>query len=212
MAIRILLADDHSMVRTGLRELLKSDPELTVVGEAGNGRETVRLVDELAPDVVLLDIGMPDEDGIKVARRLEDKFPKVRVVFLTMHEDEGLLREALAAGAAGYVIKRADDAEIINAVHAAHRGDLYVHPAMTRALMKPRGAERPAAGTGGVSLTNRELEILRFLTHGHTNRQIADALVLSVRTVEGYRANLMGKLGVSSRVELVSYALEHHLL
>jgi two-component system response regulator NreC len=191
---------------------LKSDTELEVVGEAGNGRETFRQVEDLLPDVVLLDIGMPGEDGIQVAKRLKARFPQLRVLFLTMHEDEGLLREAIAVGAAGYIIKRADDSEIINAIHAAHRGELYVHPAMTRALVQPRAPERPGAATGDTPLTRREVEILKLLARGHTNRQIADALSLSVRTVEGHRSNLMGKLGLSSRVELVTYAEKHGLL
>ncbi|MBZ5589689.1 MAG: response regulator transcription factor [Acidobacteriia bacterium] len=212
MSIRVLIADDHSMIRTGLRALLKSDPDVTVVGEAGDGRETFRLVEELAPDVVLLDISMPGEDGIQVAKRLKGSFPKVRVLFLTMHEDAGLMREAIQAGAAGYVIKRAEEAEILNAVHAAHRGDLYVHPAMTRAFLEPRPSERRPTGLGGVPLTRREVDILKMLARGHTNRQIAEGLGLSVRTVEGHRAALMGKLGVSSRVELVTYAEENGLL
>ncbi len=212
MSVRVLIVDDHSVIRTGLRALLKSDAELQVVGEADNGREAFRLVEELLPDVVLLDIGMPGEDGIQVAKRLRTSFPQVRVLFLTMHEEEGLLREAIAAGAAGYVIKRAEEAEILNAIHAASRGDLYVHPAMTRALLETRGAERPVGGVPGVSLTRREVDILKMLARGNTNRQIAEALGLSVRTVEGHRANLMGKLGVSSRVELVTYAEKHGLM
>ena len=212
MSVRVLIVDDHSVIRTGLRALLKSDAELQVVGEADNGREAFRLVEELLPDVVLLDIGMPDEDGIQVAKRLKTSFPQVRVLFLTMHEEEGLLREAIAAGAAGYVIKRAEEAEILNAIHAASRGDLYVHPAMTRALLENRGAEHPVGGATGVSLTRREVDILKMLARGNTNRQIAEALGLSVRTVEGHRANLMGKLGVSTRVELVTYAEKHGLM
>jgi two-component system response regulator NreC len=212
MPIRVLIADDHSMIRTGLRALLKSDPQVEIVGEAGDGRETFRCVEDLTPDVVLLDIGMPGEDGIQVAKRLKASFPQVRVLFLTMHEDPGLMREAIQAGAAGYVIKRAEEAEILNAIHAASRGDLYVHPAMTRALLEPRPGERKPSSPGGVPLTKREVDILRLLARGNTNRQIADALGLSVRTVEGHRANLMGKLGVTSRVELVTYAEEHGLL
>jgi len=212
VSVRVLIVDDHSVIRTGLRALLKSDAELQVVGEADNGREAFRLVEELLPDVVLLDIGMPGEDGIQVAKRLKTSFPQVRVLFLTMHEEEGLLREAIAAGAAGYVIKRAEEAEILNAIHAASRGDLYVHPAMTRALLENRGAEHPVGGATGVSLTRREVDILKMLARGNTNRQIAEALGLSVRTVEGHRANLMGKLGVSTRVELVTYAEKHGLM
>jgi two-component system, NarL family, response regulator NreC len=212
VSIRVLIADDHAVIRTGLRALLKSDPELVVVGEAGNGRETYRLVEELVPDVVLLDIGMPGEDGIQVAKRLKGAFPQVRVLFLTMHEDEALLREALQAGAAGYIIKRAEEGEILDAIHAASRGDLYVHPAMTRALVKPPASEDKSYPPNEEALTPRDLSVLRLLTRGYTNSQIAEALGLSVRTVEGHRANLMAKVGASSRVELVIYAEEHGLL
>jgi two-component system response regulator NreC len=212
MSIRVLIADDHSMIRTGLRALLKSDPEVAVVGEAGDGRETIRCVEELAPDVVLLDIGMPGENGIEVARRLKGSFPQVRVLFLTMHEDPDLMREAIQAGAAGYVIKRAEDLEILNAIHAAYRGDLYVHPAMTRAFLEGGTGERKPSSPGGLPITRREVDILRLIARGNTNRQIAEALGLSIRTVESHRGNLMGKLGAKSRVELVAYAQEQGLL
>jgi two-component system response regulator NreC len=212
VAIRVLIADDHGVIRTGLRALLKGDPELTVVGEAGNGREAYRMVEDLVPDVILLDIGMPGEDGIQVAKRLRGRFPDLRILFLTMHEDEGLLREAIQAGAAGYIVKRAEESEIINAIHAAHRGDLYVHPAMTRALVHARSGEPPASSGEGVPLTRREVDILRMLAKGYTNRQIGEEIGLSVRTVEGHRANVMGKLGVSSRVELVAFAAKHGLI
>ncbi len=212
VAIRVLIADDHRVIRTGLCTLLKSDPEVEVVGEAGNGRETLQLVQELEPDLVLLDISMPGEDGIQVAKRLKALFPDVRVLFLTMHEDEGLMREAFQAGAAGYIVKRAEESEILDAIHAAQRGDLYVHPAMTRALMEPLVLERPQVKPSGEPLTQWEVDVLRLLARGCTHRQIAEKLGVPVRAVEKYRANLMVKLGVSSRVELVRYADEHGLL
>ena len=213
MPIRILIADDHAVVRAGLRALLGADPDLEVVGEAEDGDEALRLAETLQPDMVLLDITMPPENGIKTAQRLKEAHPELIVLFLTMHEDEGLLHEALRAGAAGYVIKRAEESEILEAIHAASRGDIYVHPAMTRALLHQPVTTEHRRGSAVVdSLTPREVDVLRLLARGNTNRQIAVLLGLSVRTVENHRANLMGKLGLASRVELVNYAEEHRLL
>jgi len=207
-----LIADDHAVVRSGLRTLITADPELDVIGEAADGNETLRSVETLHPDLVLLDITMPPDSGIRTARQLKARHPEVIVLFLTMHEDEGLLHEALATGASGYVIKRAEEAEIVQAIHAAARGDIYVHPAMTRALLnQPLQPER-RRGETAVSLTPRELDVLRLLARGNTNRQIADLLGVSVRTAENHRANLMSKLGLNSRVELVNYAEENKLL
>ena len=211
MATRVLIADDHPVLRSGLRILLAADPDLEVVGEAGTGEETLLLAEELRPDVVLLDIGMPGESGIETVRRLKAKLPALRVLFLTMHEEEGMLLEALNAGGDGYLIKRADEAEIVQAIRAVRRGDVYVHPAMTRALLsQPETTERPPEPVE--PLTRREIDVLRLLARGNTNRQIADLLTLSIRTIESHRANLMGKLGLSSRVELVTYAEENGLL
>lgn len=212
MPIRILIADDHAVVRSGLRALLGTDPDLEVVGEAGDGTETLRLAGTLHPDLVLLDITMPPESGIKTAKRLKERYPELSVLFLTMHEDESLLHEALRAGAAGYVIKRAEESEIIQAIHVASRGDIYVHPAMTRALLHQPVTTEHRRVSAAIALTPRELDVLRLLARGNTNRQIAGVLGLSVRTVENHRANLMGKLGLVSRVELVNYAEEHNLL
>jgi DNA-binding NarL/FixJ family response regulator len=210
--IRILIADDHVLVRSGLRALLGADADLEVVGEAGDGAETLRLAAELAPDLVLLDVSMPGESGIKTAARLKEAHPELAVLFLTMHEEEGLLHEALRAGAAGYVIKRAEASELLQAIRAAGRGDIYVHPAMTRGLLRQPVSTHHRRGEPAPELTARELDVLRLLARGNTNRQIAGLLGLSTRTVESHRANLMGKLGLTSRVELVDYAEEHDLL
>jgi two-component system, NarL family, response regulator NreC len=210
--IRILIADDHAVVRSGLRALLRVDPDLEVVGEAGDGTEAIRLAETLRPDMILMDVTMPPENGIKTAKRLKGLHPELIVLFLTMHEDESLLHEALRAGASGYVIKRAAESEIIQAIHAASRGDIYVHPAMTRALLHQPVTTEHRRGAQTIALTRRELDVLRLLARGNTNRQIAGLLGLSMRTVENHRAILLGKLGLESRVELVNYAEEHNLL
>lgn len=211
MATRILIADDHPVLRSGLRVLLSANPDLEVVGEAGTGEETLRLAEELRPDVVLLDIGMPAESGIETVRRLKANVPALKVLFLTMHEEEGMLLEALGAGGDGYLIKRADEQEIVQAIRVVQRGDVYVHPAMTRALLNQ--AETTERLPEPIEpLSRREIDVLRLLARGNTNRQIAELLALSIRTIESHRANLMGKLGLSSRVELVTYAEEHGLL
>lgn len=212
MSIRILIADDHAVVRSGLRTLLGADPTLEFVGEAGDGEETLRLAELLRPDMVLLDVTMPSGNGIETAKRLKEKQPELIVLFLTMHEDEELLHEALRAGAAGYLIKRAEEAEILQAIHAASQGHIYVHPAMTRALLTPPLAPEHHRGSPADALTRREVDVLRLLAKGNTNRQIAGLLGLSVRTVENHRANLMAKLGLASRVELVNYAEANGLL
>ncbi|MFQ5854459.1 MAG: response regulator [Anaerolineae bacterium] len=208
MPIRILIADDHGVLRAGLRALLNAEPDLEVIGEAADGYETLRRAQKLGPDVVLLDISMPGPGGIEVTRQVKQELPDTRVLILTVHEDTSLLQEAMRAGAAGYIVKRAVESELINAIRAVWRGDLYVHPAMTRALLKdltpsPTSDEDPVE-----PLTPREIEVLRLIAQGYTNRQIAETLTISIRTVETHRANLMGKLGLRSRVELVRYARE----
>jgi len=211
MPVHILIADDLGVLRAGLRALLNAEPDMQVVGEATDGREALQLAGELRPDVILLDISMPGPSGIEVTRQLKAALPQAHVLILTVHEDEGLLREAVRAGAAGYITKRAIETELINAIHAACRGDLYIHPAMTRALVQDLTASSP--GKELVEpLTARETEVLRLIAQGYTNRQAAEILGIGVRTVESHRANILGKLGLRGRVELARYAREHGLL
>jgi DNA-binding NarL/FixJ family response regulator len=214
MAIRILVADDHGVLRAGLRALLNAEPNLEVVGEAVDGYEALQLARQLCPDILLLDITMqgPEGGSIEIARTLKQTLPQVRVLFLTLHEDVGLLREALQAGAAGYTIKRTVDTELINAIHAVYEGNYYVHPEMTQALLKDMIPASSASKAPAMTLTHRELDVLRLIVKGYTNRRIAQELCVSMGTVNSHRANIMSKLNLHNRVELVRYASEHKLL
>lgn len=212
MSIRILIADDHGVLRAGLRALLSAEPDLKVVGETADGRSTLQSARELRPDIILLDISMPDMGGIEVARQLRAGLPATRILILTVHEDESLLQEAMRAGARGYIIKRAVQSELIDAIRAVSRGDMYVHPAMTRALFKNLSPLAAASNPPIEALTPREVEVLRLIAQGYTNRQTAETLCISVRTVESHRANLMDKLNLRSRVALVRYAKEHSII
>jgi DNA-binding NarL/FixJ family response regulator len=208
-----LIADDHGVLRAGLRALLDAEPDLQVLGEAVDTQETLQMVSELCPNVVLLDMSMPGPGGIETTRQIRAALPETHVLVLTVHEDDSLLRASLEAGAAGYVTKRAVEAELINAIHAVQRGDLYVHPAMTRSLLKAPPPPPPHPDDEQVEpLTPRETEVLRLIAQGYTNRQAAEVLSISVRTVETHRANILGKLGLRGRVDLVRYAMDHGLL
>jgi DNA-binding NarL/FixJ family response regulator len=212
VATRVLIADDHAIVRAGLRALLKGEVGLELVGEASGGEEAIRLVESLHPDILILDMSMPDLDGIQVTRRIQTTAPEVRILILTIHEDEALLREAIRAGAAGYILKHAAEEELISAINMVQVGDIYVHPKLVRSLLAAPQKLSPANPQPDELLTPRELDVLNCIVQGYTNRQIAEELTLSIRTVEGYRANMMEKLGLHSRAALVRYAREHGLL
>lgn len=212
MSIRILLADDHGVIRAGLRALLEGFPDMTVVAESSDGGDAVAKALELKPDVVLMDLSMPNVGGIEATRQLLQREPGMSILILTVHEDESLLKEVIRAGAAGYIVKRAAPEDLIHAIRVVARGDLYVHPTMTRLLFNEPAKDAVPAGTSVDTLTLREIEVLQLLAKGYTNRQIAGQLSLSPRTVEGHRANIAGKLGLHSRVELVEYAEKHGLL
>ena len=211
MGVRILIADDHGLVRAGLRALLNDEADLEVVGEAADGEEALQRASQLKPDLVLMDISMPGTGGIEAARRIRSEAPAARILMMTVHEDEGLLQESIRAGASGYIVKRALESELIDAIRAVCQGHLYVHPTMTRALLRSTAAA-PREEEPTEPLTPREREVLAFVARGYTNRQIADQLTLSVRTVESHRANLMSKLGLRTRADVVRYAREHGFL
>ena len=213
-SIRMLIVDDHAVLRAGLRMLLDAEPDIQVVGEAGDGVEAVARTIDLAPDVVLLDLTMPRMGGLEVLRQIRESSPQTRVLVLTMHDDESYLREVLKAGGSGYVLKRAADVELLSAIRTAHLGGTYLHAVHTKILFEERKDRQvtPSPEKLEYRLSPREEEVLRLIAVGYTNQQAADILYLSVKTVETYRARLMAKLGLRHRAELVRYALRHGLL
>lgn len=212
--IRILLVDDHMVVRAGLRMLLGADPDLQIVGEAENGAQGVAMAQALHPDVVLMDISMPDMNGIEATRRIKQCCPDIAVLALTMHEDDQYFFEMLGAGASGYVPKRAAPNDLLSAIHAVHAGGMFLFPSVARLLVNDYLGKRegPPGPHGLEELTEREREVLALIAEGHTNQDIADALVISVKTVNRHRENIMAKLNLHSRVELVRYAIEKGLI
>lgn len=212
--IRILIADDHAVVRSGLRLLLTGQPDLEVVGEAADGWETISKTAELEPDIVLLDITMPGMTGLEAAAEIGRRMPQVKLLILTMHDDEAYLRPFLEIGAAGYIVKRAADTEVIAAIRAVRRGESFVYPSLTRTLIASYlgQPQAPKLGTGGKELTPREIEVLRLMAQGYTTEQIAQRLFISASTVETHRAHIREKLGLSDRAQLVRYAIARGLL
>lgn len=208
--IRVLIVDDHAVVRSGLRLLLESEDDIEVVGEAGSAREAVLEAREQKPDVVLMDVVMPGQSGIEATPAVLHEAPEARLLVLSMQDDPSYVRQAFAAGASGYVLKEAADTELVAAVREVADGGRYVHPALGARLVAAEAeAERQAAAD---PLSEREREVLRLLALGHTNQEIAKMLYISVRTAETHRAHIMQKLRLSTRAELVRYALAHGLL
>ena len=210
MAIRVVVVDDHAVVRSGIKLLLDRHDDIEVVGEAGNAQDAVFRVRELTPDVILLDLVMPGESGIEVLPKLLKEASGAKVLVLSMQDEPSYVREAFAAGASGYVLKEAADEEVVTAVREIAGGGSYVHPALGARMVTAEAAERAAADAD--PLSNREREILRLLALGHTNQEIAKLLYISVRTAETHRAHIMQKLRLSTRAELVRHALAHGLL
>ncbi len=213
--IRVLLADDHAVLRAGLRLLLDAQADMEVVGEASTGDQAVTQAKNLTPDVVLLDITMSGPDGLDAVQMIKETNPEVKVLILTMHDDESYLRQVLEGGGSGYVLKRAADTELLSAIRAVHGGGTYLHPAHAQMLLEGTGESRKTedANRGGYDLlSNREKQVLKLVVLGYTNRQIADKLFISVKTAETYRARMQNKLGIRSRAALVRYALSQELL
>jgi DNA-binding NarL/FixJ family response regulator len=211
--IRLLLADDHAVVRRGLRLVLESEPDLRVVAEAGDGAEAVRLALEGDVQLAILDVSMPRMTGLQAAEELSRRRPELRVLMLSMHDSEQYLFQALRAGASGYVLKTVADRDLVEACRAAMRGEPFLYPGAVRALMRD-WLERVRQGgeLDESPLTPRETEILKLIAEAHTTRDIAELLVISEKTVERHRTNILAKLGMRDRVELVRYAIRQGLV
>lgn len=215
--IQVLLADDHTILRQGIRLLLESQPDMEVVGEATNGLEAIKLAHSLRPDIILMDISMPQLNGLEATRRIKQELPTIQIVILTMHETEEYLIKILQAGATGYVLKQAADRELIEAVRIASRGDTYLYPRIATRLVSDY-LRRIETGTPDErdtayeTLTAREREILKLVAEGHTNKEIAELLTLSIKTVENHRYSLMNKLNAHDRGELIKYAIRVGLI
>lgn len=212
--IRILIADDHAVMRAGLRLLLDGQEDMAVVDEAGDGWETVEKATSARPDVVLLDITMPGLNGLEAARRIKQQAPEVKLLVLTMHDDAAYLRQFFQAGVAGYVVKKAADTELVAAIRAVQRGETYVHPSLTHVLVDSylHRPEPSRSRESSEELTPRETQVLRLVAQGYTSQQVADHLSISVNTVETHRAHIMEKLGLRGRAQLVRYAIARGLL
>jgi DNA-binding NarL/FixJ family response regulator len=212
--IRVTIADDHAIVRDGIRALLALTGDVEVVGEATNGREALEMVRKLMPDVVLMDIAMPLMDGLEATRRIHKEFPATRVIVLTQYEDREYVLRVIEAGATGFISKTAAFSDLVSAIRSVHRGDSFLSPSVARYLVEDY---QQAAGMRDNQdpyrqLTDREREVLKLVAEGHSTQEIADMLVLSPKTVDGHKTNLMAKLDIHNRTELVKYALRKGII
>jgi DNA-binding NarL/FixJ family response regulator len=206
--LRILLAEDHETVREGLRMIISAQADMEIIGEAGDGREAVARAVELLPDIVVMDVSMPKLNGLKATEKLKELCPQVKVLTLTRHTDDGYLQQLMRAGSSGYVLKQSPPAELLHAIRAVAGGGIYLDPAVAGKAMgnyAGRSASLRVAAQGGLS--DREEEVLRLIAWGHSNKEIAARMDLSVKTIEAHKANAMKKLGMRSRIDIVRYAL-----
>jgi DNA-binding NarL/FixJ family response regulator len=206
--IKVLLVDDHTIVRQGLKLILSAHADIQVIGEASNGREAVELADKLLPDVVIMDVAMPELGGIEATKRITESHPRLRILVLSMHKESVYVREIFKAGARGYILKDAIDTELLNAVRSVARGDGYISPAVSGAILNDfrQNVTDPAD-----LLSAREREVLRLIAEGLTNKEVANRLNLSVYTVDSHRGKIMEKLNLHSAGELVRFAVKHGL-
>jgi two-component system, NarL family, response regulator NreC len=215
--IRVLIADDHAVLRAGLRMLINTQTDMVVVAEAGDGLEAIHVATDTRPDVVVMDISMPAFSGIQAIEQIREALPETHILVLTMHDDAAYLRSALAAGASGYVVKKSADSELISAIHAVHRGQMFVDLASSSGAIQEALLDRPSkdhirANDAKGLLSQREKAVLALVAQGYTNQQVADRLSLSVKTIETYRMRLAEKLELRSRADLTRYALEIGLI
>ena len=219
-SIRVLVADDNAIVREGIRALLATEPDIEMVGEAENGRAAVAAAERLRPDVILMDLVMPEMDGIEAIRHITARQPQVPILVLTSFAADDKVFPAIKAGALGYLLKDSDPEDLVQAIRQVHRGESSLHPTIARRLLQelsrpaestPAEAQRPPAGTSVEPLTEREVEVLQLVSRGYSNREIADQLVISEATVRTHVSNILGKLHLASRTQAVLYALREGL-
>ena len=211
--IRIILVDDHTILRDGIRALLENEPDMVVIGEAEDGRTAVNLTRQLLPDVVLMDIAMPLLNGLEATRQIIHDYPKVKVLILSMYDNEEYIRNSLAHGAMGYILKDASAAELLDAIRAVNRGETILSPAVTRLVVENYlrwGDLKKDNNADGLS--PREREVLQLIAEGYSNKQIAEILCISIKTVQAHRMNLMSKLGLHDRADLIKYAIQRKII
>jgi DNA-binding NarL/FixJ family response regulator len=206
--LRVFLADDHAVVREGLKALINSQAGMEVVGEAADGRTACTKVEEIRPDVVVMDVTMPDLNGVQATRELRGRCPDVKVLALTVHEERSYLRDLIEAGASGYVLKRSAAEDLVHAVQVVARGDMYLDPSVTAVVLGNFARTRPSDAGASTALSDRETEVMQLIAQGHSNREIAARLDISVKTVETYKARSMEKLGLTGRADIVRFALQ----
>ena len=208
--IRVLVVDDHAIMRDGIRAMLSVVDDVDVIGEAADGKQAVERVQEMEPDVVVMDIAMPDMDGIEATRRIQKKSPRVRLLILTQHDNKEYILSAIKAGASGYVPKRALGSDLVTAIRAVHKGQSFLYPSAARALIDDYRWQTEGKDPYD-SLTPREREVLKMIADGYTSRAIAEKLIVSLKTVLGHRTKIMGKLDLHNRTELIKYAMRKGL-
>lgn len=212
--IKVLLVDDHTIVRQGLRMLLDTQPDIRIVGETGDGRDAIEKASQLMPDVILMDLSMPGMNGLEACRRITESCPGTRILALTMHDNEEYFFQALSSGAAGYILKKADPAELVNAIRVVHQGGAFLCPSLAKSLVADflRRGDTGGEKANLDGLTEREREILKLAAEGKTNREIATLLQISTKTTDRHRANLMDKLKVHNRSQLIKYAIRKGII
>ena len=219
MPIRILIADDHALLRQGIRNFLSLESDFEIIGEAADGEETIRRASELRPDILLLDITMPKGNGIEVATRLRETHPEIRILALTIHDDENYMMKMIQSGAAGYLLKDVEPSMMVQAIRRVHAGESFVEPSLTAKLFRgitDREAQKPAPQAPGMSesdkLSAREIEVLRLIGRGMSNAEIARELYLSEKTVKNHLTNIFRKIQVSDRTQAVLFAIKHKIV
>ncbi|MCD4803360.1 MAG: response regulator transcription factor [Anaerolineales bacterium] len=211
--IRVVLAEDHTIVRQGLRSILEQQPGIEVIAEAENGREAVQIAEQLKPDLVLMDFSMPELNGLEATRQIKQRVPEVKVLILTRHANQEYVKSILGAGASGYLIKKSAADELVLAIQSVYKGNSFLDPSISKMVIE--GYLHQAEGETqdqGLKITPRQREVLQLIAEGHPNREIASILHISVKTVDNHRANLMGKLGLSSTADLIQYAIRQGII